>query len=335
MGEDTSIMETVINDNSFISDILSRTNLFSTLGNDERQFIAEFSEVRSLGPNEILFDSETTAEALYIVASGDILVQRVGEEGRVQDVARFIEGESFGEIDLFRGGTRHVRGIAERQSSVVAFPRRGKTLDDVFMQRPAAAARILHKLIAMVAGRIRSTNTLISENAPWIQELRKQVLGDKLTGLYNPTYLKEEYPKLFRQEGRVISVVMAKPDRFKQINDTFGHEVGDEALRLLGATLAGIVGPGEAGIRYRGNETALVLPDSDGSEALSRARALKEALEKIDLSHLTGGEAVPITFSVSVATYPEDAATKEDLIERAYERLYRARDAGGNRILTD
>ncbi len=328
-------MKTVINDNSYISDILARTNLFSSLGTEERRFIAEFSELRSLAPGDILFDANTTAEALYVVASGDILVQRIGEEERAQDVARFIEGESFGEIDLFRGGTRRVRGIAEGESTVVAFPRSGTTLDDVFMERPAASARILHKLIAMVAGRIRSTNALISENAPWIQELRKQVLGDKLTGLYNPTYLKEEYPKLFSPKDRVVSVVMAKPDRFKQINDTFGHEVGDEALRLLGATLAGIVGPGEAGIRYRGNETALVLPDSDGEAALARAKALKEALERIDLSHLTEGQAVPITFSLSVATHPGEAPTKEELIERAYERLYRARDAGGNRILTD
>ena len=328
-------MKTVINENSYISDILARTNLFSSLGTEERRFIAEFSELRSLAPGDILFDANTTAEALYVVASGDILVQRIGEEERAQDVARFIEGESFGEIDLFRGGTRRVRGIAEGESTVVAFPRSGTTLDDVFMERPAASARILHKLIAMVAGRIRSTNALISENAPWIQELRKQVLGDKLTGLYNPTYLKEEYPKLFSPKDRVVSVVMAKPDRFKQINDTFGHEVGDEALRLLGATLAGIVGPGEAGIRYRGNETALVLPDSDGEAALARAKALKEALERIDLSHLTEGQAVPITFSLSVATHPGEAPTKEELIERAYERLYRARDAGGNRILTD
>jgi diguanylate cyclase len=328
-------MKTVINENSYISDILARTNLFSSLGTEERRFIAEFSELRSLAPGDILFDANTTAEALYVVASGDILVQRIGEEERAQDVARFIEGESFGEIDLFRGGTRRVRGIAEGESTVVAFPRSGTTLDDVFMERPAASARILHKLIAMVAGRIRSTNALISENAPWIQELRKQVLGDKLTGLYNPTYLKEEYPKLFSPKDRVVSVVMAKPDRFKQINDTFGHEVGDEALRLLGATLAGMVGPGEAGIRYRGNETALVLPDSDGEAALARAKALKEALERIDLSHLTEGQAVPITFSLSVATHPGEAPTKEELIERAYERLYRARDAGGNRILTD
>ena len=327
-------MEMVSTDSGYISAILARANLFSPLGERERQFIAEFSEVRTLVPDEVLFDANTTADALYIVASGDILVQRVTEEDRAQDVARFIEGESFGEIDLFRGGVRRVRGIAERETSVVVFPRRGTTLDDVFMQRPVTGARILHKLIAMVAGRIRSTNALISENAPWIQELRKQVLGDKLTGLYNPTYLKEEYPKLFGQEGRRVSLVMAKPDKFKQINDTFGHEVGDEALRLLGATLAASVGPEEAGIRYRGNETALVLPDLEKEAATERAQRVKTALERIDLSHLTEGKEVPMTFSVSVATYPEDAETPEALIETAYERLYRARDTGGNKILT-
>lgn len=327
-------MESVTNNSAHLSGVLARANLFSTLGDDERQFIAEFSELRELAPEDVLFDADTTADALYVVASGDILVQRLGQEGRPQDIARFIEGESFGEIDLFRGGTRRVRAIAERETRVLAFPRRGTTLDDVFMQRPATAARILHKLIAMVAGRIRSTNALISENAPWIQELRKQVLGDKLTGLYNPTYLQEEYPKLFRPGDRRVSVVMAKPDKFKQINDTFGHEVGDEALRLFGATLAAAVGPEEAGIRYRGNETALVLPDLEPPEALERAKTVKDALERIDLSHLTAGEPVPLTFSISVASHPDDADTPEELIEKAYERLYRARDAGGNRILT-
>src|SRR5208337_1651084 len=99
---------------------------------------------------------------------------------------------------------------------------------------------------------------LISEKAPWIEDLKRQLLRDKLSGLYNRAYLEEELPRLVAA-GRPVSLLVVKPDNFKTINDTCGHEAGDKTLVLIAEALKSCLTEGDLGIRYRGDEYCAVL----------------------------------------------------------------------------
>jgi diguanylate cyclase (GGDEF)-like protein len=193
-------------------------------------------------------------------------------------------------------------------------------------------------LIAFLAGRIRSTNQLLSRNSAWIRELRRQVYSDKLTGLYNTSYLKDTLKTFPPADQPTSAILMMKPDRFKDINDTYGHEVGDRTIRLLARTFQEQVEPIGSAVRYRGNELAAVLPGVDRAGCHSLAAALREAVAEIDISDMTGGEPVEISTSMGIAVAPEDATEAasagspgERLLQCAYERLMRARNDGGGR----
>jgi diguanylate cyclase (GGDEF)-like protein len=185
----------------------------------------------------------------------------------------------------------------------------------------------------MIAERIRSTNRLISENAPWVQGLRRQLHTDKLTGLHNRTYLEEDFGELLPSQGEGTALIMVKPDNFKSINDRFGHEAGDRVLRTLAQTLISEIGDNGIVARYRGDEFAVILPAVGPEQARARAVSLAVSMRAIDMHDIIGASADAITVSIGIALYPRDGQNHLDLIQSGFELMFMARESGGDRVL--
>lgn len=192
---------------------------------------------------------------------------------------------------------------------------------------------MLFKLLGQISGRIRGTNRLVSENTTWIQSLREQVLGDKLTGLYNNAYFTEEFPSLLEKKEATYWVFMIKPDNFKYVNDTFGHEAGDLTLKRMATQLTELAPPGSVTIRYRGNELSLVARDLSEHEAHELAEYLRTGLVSLDISDLTD-EGVQLSISVGIAASGRDGNDADTIVAAAHTRVYSAREAGGNRVFS-
>jgi len=131
------------------------------------------------------------------------------------------------------------------------------------------------------------------------------------------------------------SLLVMKPDNFKSINDTFGHEAGDKTLMLLAEAVKSRLAEGDIGARYRGDEYCVVLPGRSGREATAAAEALRAAMRAIDVKQVTGSDAISLTGSVGVSTHPAPAVDARALVARAFERMWEARSAGGDRILVE
>lgn len=159
-------------------------------------------------------------------------------------------------------------------------------------------------------------------------------LVDELTGLYNRRHFNHELEKEIERARRLrrhCSLLLADVDRFKDFNDAFGHPAGDEALRQVARVLAGSVRLVDQAARYGGEEFAVILPQTGRVEAAvvaERARAAVEALRW----ERDGAEAPPLTLSLGVATYPDDADSFRGLVEKADLALYRAKGTGRNRV---
>ena len=311
--------------------LLAEANVFSTLRPEELYVISEFSEYRHIPAGGAAFRPGDEGDALFIIDSGQVVIRRESEDGPT-DVARFISGECFGELDLLRNAPRTALAVAETECRLLMFPRAGTTFEEVLQEHPAISAQLLHKLLAQIAGRIRSANKLISANTPWIQELRRQVMGDKLTGLYNNTFLKEEFKNYLKDPETPVSLLMVKPDNFKEVNDTYGHEAGDETLQRLAATLKGCIGADDVAIRYRGNELAAILQGSDRRRAAELAEHVRREIKRLDITDLTGGASLVITASLAVTTFPEDGSDPAELTLLTHEQMFTARNAGGDRL---
>lgn len=188
--------------------------------------------------------------------------------------------------------------------------------------------------------RLSSTNRdLIQAN----QLLRDQSIRDSLTGLFNHSHFQETLTQLCAlslRSMRPLSLLFIDLDNFKQINDAYGHTMGDQVLRELGWLLDSQQGPGRGiarssdfSARYGGEEFALILPDTSMEGALSAAERLRLRVTTLTmLPELTALNSKPcsLTCSIGVASFPIHASTSSDLIIAADTAVYTAKKSGKN-----
>ena len=189
---------------------------------------------------------------------------------------------------------------------------------------------------------------LLTELAAWAMteiELRRQVrlrekaeeilremsMMDDLTGLYNRRamgFFLEEEAARSRRFSSPLGMVMLDLDRFKEINDHYGHKAGDEMLCRAADIIQQSVRTIDHAIRYGGDEFLLLLPDTDKTGATALAERLRAAYELDALQAY--GASNPMTLSAGEVSMPEDAATVEDLLSKADKALYEAKRQGRN-----
>jgi len=152
-----------------------------------------------------------------------------------------------------------------------------------------------------------------------IIDLERKALFDQLTGVYNRWFLEEIGEKEISFSKRYsypLSLVMVDLDRFKQINDTYGHAAGDEALKQVAGFLKGVIRGSDLIFRYGGDEFVLLLPKTSDKEALKLVDRIKELSEAISL---------PTTLSYGIASYCSTDSLKE-FVKRADDDMYARRN---------
>lgn len=313
-------------------ELLKKVPLFSTLKESGMEVVARNSGLYSFKKGDSIFREGAYGEGLYVVSDGEVLITRQTANNETINIAQFIRGESFGEMDLLEGRVMPASATAETDAVILIFPERGTRFQDVLSAYPELSAQLLHELLATIAGRIRTTNRLISEKSQWVQDLKGQLYYDKLTGLYNRTFLNEEFPSRLPEYGQSTAVVMVKPDNFKEINDTFGHEAGDRALKLIAFSLSSQLRTEDVAVRYRGDEFAFILPGTGAQAAKQSASHMLLLLRGLDFSGITGRVGIVITGSAGIAVYPDDCREAKELVEICFKRMFAARDSGGSRV---
>lgn len=164
--------------------------------------------------------------------------------------------------------------------------------------------------------------------------VREQAMHDPLTGLYNRQYLNESFSRELSRAQRhqhPISVVMADLDHFKLVNDSYGHQAGDEVLKAFGKLLVGQSRSSDICCRYGGEEFLIVLPEMSQESAREYAERLRAATAATPIKY--GDTLIRVTASLGVAVFPRDGDTSEKLIAAADSTLYAAKAAGRNRVL--
>jgi diguanylate cyclase (GGDEF)-like protein len=311
--------------------LLKGVSLFSTLKQRELEVVAHNSEYHTYRKGDIIFHEGSLGRGLYVISRGEVLITKKRADGDTMNIAQFIQGESFGEMDLLENREMTASAKAESETVLLIFPCPGTRLQDVLDRHPDISARILHEIMAVIAGRIRGTNRLISEKSQWVQDLKRQLYYDKLTGLYNRTFLDEEFPKQLVDYGPLTSVIMIKPDNFKTINDQYGHDAGDRALRLIAFSIKSQVRHTDIVVRYRGDEFAVIFPGTGLEMALVFAEHIRSLMSKLDYAHITGTR-FTTTVSVGLGTFPLHAGDPKQLIALCFNRMFSARDGGGDRV---
>lgn len=178
----------------------------------------------------------------------------------------------------------------------------------------------------------RKNNDLLALNEQLqaaVSELDRMARTDALTGVQNRRSFVEAMAGRLRKD-KPTSLLMIDVDRFKQLNDRWGHPVGDVVLREVARVLSTGLRHGDILARYGGEEFAVILDDTPPEPAMEVAQRLREAVAGHDFAAATGTGMGPVTVSLGVASYPNDADDPQALITRADRALYEAKGAGRN-----
>lgn len=167
------------------------------------------------------------------------------------------------------------------------------------------------------------------------ETLRTQALRDPLTGLYNRRFVEEWISREISRadhSGSPLGVVMVDVDRFKNFNDTNGHDAGDRLLRAIAGVISRGLQQGDVPCRYGGEEFLLLLPDVTADSVLTSADRLRVAVADARVDYQ--GVSLPgVTLSAGVALYPQHGDTAEAVLEAADKALYTAKRSGRDQVV--
>jgi diguanylate cyclase (GGDEF)-like protein len=313
-------------------DLLKNIEMFSGLTKNELTEFSKLCKYLDYRKNSYVFKKGEESSSFFIVAEGEITILDKSSDKDEQILANFIPGEIFGEFDLFEDDRRTAYAIASKKTRLLRFPAGDEDVNVIFRKNPEIFAKICYCLITINAGRIRHTNKLVTEKTSWIEDLKERMLKDKLTGFYNKSFLDEELPSLLAENNEQLSLLVVKPDDFKTINDTFGHEAGDKALIEISETVRSRLNDKGIPVRFRGNEFIVLFMNTELKEALKSAEELHRVLSSIDIGMIIGDKTLMLTYSFGLAVYPDNSDNIDELIEMAYSRMFKQRDKGGNGI---
>ncbi|EHH08774.1 PleD family two-component system response regulator [Agrobacterium tumefaciens] len=169
-----------------------------------------------------------------------------------------------------------------------------------------------------------------------LQHTMELAIVDGLTGLNNRRYLDNHLKILFDRaavRGRPISICMTDIDRFKLVNDTYGHDVGDEVLREFAARIRSTVRGADLACRYGGEEFVVVMPDTPMELAASVAERLRAIVEDKPFYVRSIDRELSITASLGIATSSGAFGAPDEILKHADKALYEAKHAGRNRVV--
>jgi diguanylate cyclase (GGDEF)-like protein len=248
------------------------------------------------------FDAAMTEAEEQALRSGETGACRVGEVSALAQVLRGSDGSSdvLGVISVARGDGAFEDGERE-----------------------------LFAYLARQAG-------ISVENVGLHEQVQRQAVTDELTGLFNHRRFVEALEleaERARRFDQPVGLVMVDLDDFKAVNDTYGHQQGDEVLRQVAGLMRSYSREIDAPARYGGEELAIVLPQTDLNGATRLAERLRAGVEALEIPRLSGGGSMRVTASIGVASLPESAGDVERLIAAADAALYEAKRGGKNKTV--
>jgi diguanylate cyclase (GGDEF)-like protein len=200
----------------------------------------------------------------------------------------------------------------------------------VLLVRSDDPARIWQENELLLLRTVADQVTVAVNHARLFSQMQQQALTDSLTGCFNRRSFEMQLERDLHMATRMrlpLSLILLDLDNFKRVNDTYGHEVGDVALRLLADGLRDELRSVDTAARYGGEEFAVILPQAGIDGALIVAERLRQRIECMEVPGVGH-----VTASLGIATFPQHASSRDTLVVAADRALYNAKNAGRNCI---
>jgi len=312
---------------------LQNVYIFSTLTAEEIEKVVSCLNTVSVEKGEILFREGDEGNELFIVKSGTVSTSIKLPDGEEKELVKFGSGDFFGEMSIFEDAPRSATCYTKSKSTLFRLHR-----DDFFHiinTFPDIAIKIMYHMLNVTARRLRSTGEFLSDMVRWGEDARKRAITDELTGCYNRRFLDDAFNDYFesaRSSKTPLSVIMVDLDHFREINEAYGHETGDQLLLEVVAVFKRNLRERDIIARYGGDEFTVLMPDTDHEVCKTIAGTICREVSELTVLEGRNGPFSKVTTSQGIASFPETADDLKTLREGADQALYLAKEQGRNRV---
>lgn len=306
--------------------VLLKSRLFQGISAD--RLFASLHPEREIGlrKGDVLLELGQRNAAIYLLTSGRLAIY-VDEDAHIP-VAHVEPGDCVGEISIIDEEAASASVVAVEPSRLLMTS--AARLWQLMADEPSIALNLMH----ILAERIRRNNVSVLESFKQQAKLRNLSVIDAGTGLHNRRWMSEVFLRQIDRCARAnypVCLAMLDIDRFKTVNDTFGHQGGDRVLAQVGRILQKQFRPTDLIARYGGEEFAVLLPETDAQEAIAALERFRIVMERTETA-VAARTTVKVTVSAGIAPW-RNGWSLDDLIQHADEALYRAKAGGRNCIM--
>jgi len=247
---------------------------------------------------------------------------------RIEDVHLAI-GDAMANADSYSGSLRAATGDLDKDMD----PTTLKTL----AQRLLAETHQMQETNKKLEDKLESSREDMAALQQDLDEVRRESMLDPLTKIFNRKSFDDGLERAIREcteSGEPLALILLDIDHFKQFNDTYGHQTGDQVIRLVAMTLKSSIKVNDLPARYGGEEFAAILPGADLTGAITMSESIRKSIQSKELKKRSTNEKLGrITASFGVACWEVDD-TSATLIERADRCLYAAKRTGRNKVVS-
>ncbi len=317
-----------------LTEFLQKVDVFSLLTSEEIDKIVDYLKYIEIGKGEKLFKEGDKGNELYIVKSGRAVISIRLSDGKEREIAEFKSGDFFGEMSIFESAPRSATCCIKEKSCLLTMQEGG--FFQLIKHFPDIAIKIMYRMLNITTQRLRNTGEFLTDMVLWGEKARKRSITDELTGVYNRRFLDnalEDCVGASRNTGKPVSLIMVDLDWFREINELYSHETGDQIILGVVEVFKKYLRESDIIARYGGDEFTVILPETGIDEARIIADKICDEVGKLNILESLEGPINNVTTSQGIAAFPETAKDLKTLREKADRALYRAKEEGRNRVV--
>jgi diguanylate cyclase (GGDEF)-like protein len=304
--------------------LIEQNTLFNDMDFESVKYMLEHSILRTLNDGERLIEPDSQNQHLHLILEGSLHVHLLENESKQYTTLH--AGECVGEISIVDGHYPSAFVVAAETTRILSVP-----LDTVWSLLDSSH-EVAGNLLGILVSRLRNDNKAIINSKFREKQFEHQAHVDALTGIYNRHWMNKSFPRTLNRcmrNNNPFAVMVIDIDHFKKVNDTYGHQAGDLALKHVAKCVQENLRPHDLLVRYGGEEFAVLLTDADHEETANVADRLRSKVEEIEIC--SRDIAFRVTLSIGI-TMTQDTDDIDHLLHEADQALYLAKQRGRNRI---
>lgn len=305
--------------------LIEQNQLFQGVDFTSVEYMLEHCSVRNLDAGESLLQPDVQNHHLYLIFEGKLSVHLAAQESL--EHATLCAGECVGEVSLVDGKLPSALVVATEPTRILSIPH------DTVWSLINNSHEIARNLLGIVAGRMRNDNRALITSQDKKKQFERQAYVDSLTGVHNRHWMADAFPRALRRcelNKTPFAIMIVDIDHFKRVNDTYGHLVGDIALKTVAKCMTERLRPHDLLVRYGGEEFAALFSDTSLEQAKIIAERLRTRIADTVIHHKDLSFQVTISIGIARTQHEEKL---EDFIDEADQALYRAKELGRNRVV--